>query len=344
MITIDGGQGEAGGQILRTAIALSAITKKSVKITNIRKARCNPGLAQQHLTGVKIAGEFCNAKVAGLKIGSTEVEFDPGEIIYEDKKIDIGTAGSIALLLQTLTPILIFTDKKITLDITGGTDVKWSPSMLYYKHVFWEHLKMMGVSVDVDILKYGFYPRGGGRVKITFNPFKVLKPVNLTDRGEFVRVDVWGVASEQLKRANVVERMVESFEKNIGEKITHRTALYVPSLSPGCSLHAHAHYTNAKLGATALGELKKPAEKIGEEVAAELKTSMQSNAAVDKFMTDQLLPFMALANGKSSAKVEEITDHCKTNISICERMLGCKFAIDEREKIIEVEGIKSILH
>jgi RNA 3'-phosphate cyclase len=343
MITIDGGQGEAGGQILRTAVALSAITKKPVKITNIRKARCNPGLAQQHLMGVKIAGEFCNAKVAGLEIGSMGIEFNPGVIVYEDKKIDIGTAGSIALLLQTLTPILIFTDKKITLDITGGTDVKWSPSMLYYKHIFWEHLKMMGVNVDVDIVKYGFYPKGGGRVKITFNPFKDLKHVNLTDRGEFVRMDVWGIVSEQLKQARVLERMMESFEKNIAEKITYRTALYVPSLSPGCSLHAHAHYANAKLGATVLGELKKTAEKIGEEVAAELKTSMQSHAAVDKFMADQLLTFMALADGKSSVKVEDVTEHCKTNISVCEQMLGCNFAVDEKKKIIEVEGIKTYL-
>ena len=340
MITIDGGQGEAGGQILRTAIALSAITKKPVKVTNIRKARCNPGLAQQHLMGAKIAGEFCNAKVSGLKIGSMEVEFTPSETNFADKKIDIGTAGSVALLLQTLTPILVFTDKQITLDIIGGTDVKWSPSMLYYQNIFCEYLLMMGVEVETEILKYGFYPKGGGRAKVTFKPFKELHTVNLLDRGKFERIDMRGAVSEQLKNAKVLERMVGSFEKNIGTAVTKKNIFYVPSLSPGCSLHAHAHYTNAKLGATVLGERGKSAEKVGEEVAAELKASMDSGATVDKFMADQLLVFMALAEGKSSARVEEITNHCRTNISVCEQMLGCRFAIDEKEKIIEVEGAK----
>jgi len=339
MITIDGSQGEAGGQILRTAISLSAIAKTPVKITNIRKARCNPGLAQQHLTGVKIAGEICNAKISGLKIGSTEVEFTPGNIDFNDKKIDIGTAGSIALLLQTLTPILVFTDKKITLEITGGTDVKWSPSMFYYWHIFCKYLEIMGASPEVEVLKYGFYPKGGGCVKVVFKP-KNLKPLDLHERGEFVRLDTWGVASEQLKKAKVLERMAESFEKNIHSSIENKRILYVPSISNGCSFHAHAHYTNAKLGATALGEVGKPAEEIGEQVAAELKTSMESGAAVDKFMADQLLIFMAIADGKSSAKVEEITGHCKTNMSVCEQILGCKFAVNEKEKIIQVEGKK----
>jgi RNA 3'-phosphate cyclase len=338
MITIDGGQGEAGGQILRTAVALSSVTKKPVKITNIRKARCNPGLAQQHLIGVKVTGELCNAKISGLKIGSMEVEFTPGEINFTDKRIDIGTAGSIALLLQTLTPILIFTDKKITLGITGGTDVKWSPSMLYYQNIFCEYLLMMGVKIETEILKYGFYPKGGGCVKVTFNPFKELKPVNLIDRGEFERIDVRGAVSEQLKPAKVLERMMESFKKNIGTTVAKKNVFYVPSFSPGCSLHAHAHYANAKLGATVLGERGKSAEKVGEEVATELKASMQSGAAVDKFIADQLLVFMALAKGKSSARVEEITNHCKTNISVCEQMLGCKFKMDEKEKIIETDG------
>ena len=161
MIKIDGSIGY--GQVLRTAIGLSALLLKPVKIFNIRVRRPKPGLRPQHLTGVKIAAEFCAASVKGAKIGSTQVEFIPKyHKIPSYKKIDIGTAGSICLLLQTLTLLLVFADKEVTLEIVGGTDVKHAPTTTYFQHIFCYFLKRMGAEISLQTLRHGFYPKGEG--------------------------------------------------------------------------------------------------------------------------------------------------------------------------------------
>jgi len=335
MIEINGIAG--GGQILRTAIGLSALTLKPAKIINIRKNKPNPGLRAQHITGVKIAGELCDANVKGLVIGSTEVEFVPKEHNFSNKQIDIGTAGSIGLLLQTLTPLLIFTDKPITLEIIGGTDVKWSPSTTFFYHMLCDYyLKNMGIVMKLETLRHGFYPRGCGRVKVTYEPNGKLKPLEIIERGELKHVNIWSIASEQLKKAKVAERQIESFKKNINERIGEEKVIYSNSLSIGTSLHAHAHYENCKLSAGSLGERGKSSEVVGKEVADELTRSITSGAVLDKYMTDQILPFMALANGRSSILVEKITDHCVTNMKVIETILPVKFVVKDRT--ISIDG------
>lgn len=336
MITVDGAIG--WGQVLRTTISLSALTLKPVKIINIRKGRPKPGLMAQHLTGVKIAGEFCDAEIKGLQLGSTEVEFIPKKFNITDKKIDIGTAGSIGLLLQTLTPLLIFADKPVVLEVTGGTDVMWSPTTTYFQHIFCDFLKKMGADICMETLRYGFYPKGGGKVKVAFKPVKKLQGLNLSERGSLVRTDAWSIASENLKEARVAERQVDGLKNTLKRKLSNVNIIYSPTLSTGSSLHVHAHFENCKIGAGSLGEKNKPAEKVGEEAARDLAKSMESNAVLDKFMSDQIIPFLALAEGKSALTVEELTDHCKTNISVCEQMLDCKFKIDGEKRRVEVTG------
>ncbi len=338
MIEIDGSIGY--GQVLRTSISLSCLTLKPVKIFNIRKGRPKPGLMPQHLTGVRVAGEFCDAEIKGLKLYSTEVEFFPKSFNVYDRKIDVGTAGQVSLVLQTLTPLLIFSDREVTLEIIGGTAGLGAPTVQFLQHVTFPLLSKLGVrQPEIEVVKEGFYPRGGGIVKIKFFPVKKLKAVSLIDRGEVKKIRGISIAGSLPK--SVAERQATSAGEILKEKgyeveIESKT---VNTFSPGTSITLWAECENSIVGADNIGKKGVPAERIGEECAKELIKSIESKAALDKFMADQVLPFIALAEGRSIIKVEEITEHCVTNMKVCEMMLGVKFFVDETKKRIEVDGI-----
>jgi len=338
MILIDGSKG--WGQVLRTSIALSALTLKPVKVINIRASRPKPGLMPQHLTGIRIAAEFCKAEVSGLQYGSMEVEFIPKEFEIRDKTIDIGTAGSISLLLQTLTPMLIFADKKVTLEVIGGTAGLGAPTIEFVKYVTFPILNKLGLPLpEIEVIKQGFYPRGGGRVKITFTPAKLLSYVNLTNPGKLLSIKGISIAgslpeSVALRQAEAAKSILKKVTENV-EIEYYSTQTY----SQGTSITLWAETENSILGADNIGRRGVRAEDIGKEAAEELVKSIESKAALDKFMADQIIPFLALAHGKSCVTVEEITQHCISNISVCEKILGCKFFVDKVNKRIEVEGI-----
>jgi RNA 3'-phosphate cyclase len=338
MILIDGSEG--WGQVLRTAIALSALTLKSVKIVNIRASRPKPGVMPQHLMGIKVAAEFCDAEVSGLEYGSMEVEFRPRKFDVKDKTIDIGTAGSIPLLLQTLTPLLAFANKKVTLEIIGGTAGLGSPTIEFTKYVTFPILNKFGLPLPkIEVLKQGFYPRGGGRVRITFEPVKLLTYINLTQPGKILGIK--GISIAGGLPESVALRQAESAKqelKKISEDVEIKSEA-VATYSQGTSITLWAETENSILGADNIGKKGVRAEEIGREAALELIKSIESKAALDKFMADQIIPFLALAHGKSSVTVEEITQHCVSNISVCEKILGCKFYVDKASKKIEVEGI-----
>jgi RNA 3'-terminal phosphate cyclase (GTP) len=330
MILVDGSYLEGGGQIIRTSIALSAITGKSCKIINIRIGRKNPGLQAQHLKGVEAAAKICNAELKNAKIGSTEIEFFPKKINGGKISIDVGTAGSIMLVMQTIVPICLYADKESVLEITGGTDVNWSPSIHYFKNIFLNSLELLGMQrecdFDLKIARYGFYPKGGGIITFKIKPFRSFKKLDLVKRGELKRIDIISVASEELKRKSVAERQIDGAEKILG-RIERKQAIYEKTLSVGSSIHMHAHFENCKMGASSLGELGKKSELIGEECALNLKKQIDSKACFDEWMADQILPYMALS-GDSRISVAEITDHCKTNIWVIEKFLPVKFEIN----------------
>lgn len=323
MIEIDGSIG--GGQILRTSLSLSMITQKPFKIINIRKTRSNPGLQHQHLTAVNSAQKICDAEVKGNILHSTELEFNPNKIIPDNYEFNIGTAGSTTLVLQTLLPALINADKHSTIAITGGTENPMAPPSYDFKHLFLGQLKHLGIQTELEIIKHGYYPKGGGKLILKIQPLKQIKEINLTEAKNLEKIDVHIESSTSLQKARVSERILEGFQKHFkGNYAIHKHLLYSEALSPGCYIHCHIHYEKAKPGITILGERNKKAEEVGKEAAIKLQELIDSKAPVDEHTADQLLIYMAL-KGSGRLLTNKITEHTLTNIKIIEKFLDIKF-------------------
>ncbi len=332
MIKLDGSYLEGGGQIIRTAVALSALTGKAVRITNIRAKRCNPGLAAQHLAGILALAKLYNAKLSGAELGSQTIEFVPGKISGGTYKIDVGTAGAVSLVLQALILPAIHAKENVVLEISGGTDVLWGPTISYFQNVFCRFIEKMGVGIKIEILKRGFYPKGGGIVSVAIKPAKELKPLHLIERGALKGIDVISVASDSLRSAKVAERQSEGVGKILDE-VESVAIDYSDSLSPGSSINIFAKYENCTLGASSIGARVKPVEKVGEEAAALLKKQMDSGACLDEWMADQIVPYLAIAGGE--VKVAKITPHCETNMWVVEQFLGKVLEVDkEKNRIV----------
>jgi RNA 3'-terminal phosphate cyclase (GTP) len=352
MIKLDGSYCEGGGQILRTALALSAFTGQSFEVDNIRKGRHSSGLKNQHLYCIKALQQLCNGKAEGVALGSHEVKFTPGKIEGKEIIIDIGTAGSMTLLLQSVLLPTLFADKKVVLKIKGGTDNKWAMPYDYFKEILLPHLMDLA-DIKVELVKRGYYPRGGGEIKIEINPKYKLKDFrdlnelldslekkqkyNLIDQGSLLKIKGVSHASSSLKDAEVAERQAKSAEdklKQLNVPVEIKTE-YHQTLSPGTGIVLYAIFNkeNIRIGADSLGERGKKSEKVGKEAADKLINEINYKAPVDEYLADNLIPFLALCKGK--IKVAKISNHTLTNIYVVEKFLGKTFKIDKKNKIIQ---------
>jgi len=268
-----------------------------------------------------------DADVSGLTLGSTEVTFAPKGIKGGKHDIDIGTAGSIPLLLQCIMPAATRAENDLFLSIRGGTDVRWSPSIDYLRYVFLPAIAKMGYSAEVEVVRRGYYPRGGGLVKVTIHPAK-LRGVVFTPPE---RILIKGISHSSRLPEHVATRQAESarhvlssagYDASISVEINN-----YESTGSGITLWCD------NIGGCAIGERGKPAEKVGEEAAESLLAELSSGASVDVHLVDQLIPYTALAEGRASVNTRELTVHTKTNIWVVEQFLDVEFDVQENELV-----------
>ncbi len=335
-IVVDGSIGEGGGQILRTTLGLAAVLGLKVRVVNIRAKRPRPGLQRQHLTAVRAVARLSGGRLKGDELGSTVLEFEPDEIRGGTYRFNIGTAGSTTLVLQAILPILIFSPSPVTVEIRGGTDVPWSPPVDYVRFVLAPLLRLMGVNLEVELVRRGHYPRGGGIIRVRVEkPPRRLNPINLVERGDIVRIE--GLSHAVRLPRHVAERQAASARRVLEARypsvpVSISLEYYEPSrdphLGPGSGIVLWAVTRYSVLGGDALGAKGKPAEKVGEEAAQKLVEDLDTGKALDRHASDMLIPLLALACGESMVGGARMTLHAYTNIEIVKMLV--------RDAVIEV--------
>ncbi len=336
MIQIDGNYLEGGGQIVRTAVALSVITNQPIEVTNIRKGRDKSGLKNQHLHAITALKELCNAEVEGLELGSQKLVFKPNQSKSKTLNVDVGTAGSIGLVLQALLLPCFFVDKQITLRIKGGTCVNWSMPIEFLENVLLPQIEVLCDSIKLKQEKRWYYPAGGGKVTLKLKPnFNKEISFDKTSQGKLVCIKGVSHASKDLEKAQVSERQAKSAKellKKYSVPINISTE-YSDSLSTGSGITLWAVFEKENsdrgviLGSDSLGQKGKPSEIVGKQAAQELIKEIDSGACVDKYTCDNLIPFMAFLP-KSQIKTSEVTKHTLTNIYTVEQFFGKMFEVD----------------
>jgi RNA 3'-phosphate cyclase len=327
-IEIDGSFGEGGGQIIRTAVGLSGATGQPIRVHSIRAGRPKPGLSHQHLNAIKAVKQLTNARVEGLEIGSEKLTFLPGEVNPGSYSIDIGTAGSVSLVLQTFLIPAIQSRKEVEIEIIGGTDVPLSPPIDYIKNVFLRFLLRMGVNAELELIRRGHYPKGGGRIKLRVNPSN-RTGICIEKRGEFKGIS--GISHCTSLPSHIAYRQRDAAHQSIKERLSKEakvTAEVTSGLGEGTGIVLWAEFEKTLIGASALGKRGKRAEVVGGEAAAKLLDEINTPATVDSHMSDQLIPYVALTKGRSSYICRN-TSHTRTNLYTTERMLGKKFKITQ---------------
>lgn len=326
-LEVDGSFGEGGGQILRTAVTFSVIAGRPVRVSKIRAGREIPGLRQQHVSTLQALGLIFGAELKGAEIGSSEITFSPGSRHLLSTSVDMKTAASITLLLQAVIPAVALTRSRVALQITGGTDVPWSPTLDYLSEVVRPAYKLMGLNFRVDSTRRGYYPRGGGKVSAEVEPASSLHPVSLTTPHTVAKVDL--VSRCACLPRHVAERQLESmvrFLSSSGVSIGSRTLGEEKADSPGSSVLAYTTSEGHMIGADAIGARGRRAEDVGEQAAVKLASSLSSGAAVDTNLADMIAPLLSLADGASTLRVPQVSLHLKTGLHVARLFTGCEYS------------------
>jgi RNA 3'-terminal phosphate cyclase (ATP) len=326
MIFIDGSEGEGGGQILRSSLALAICTQQAFRIANIRANRDKPGLMRQHLTAVKAAARICDAQMIGAELGSRELTFRPGALKPGQYSFAIGTAGSCTLVLQTVLPALLRASAASDVTISGGTHNKGSPPFDFLQRAFLPLLARMGANVAIELTRYGFYPRGGGEVRVSIEPVSRWSRLELHERGaltnEFAESYVAAIPIHVAQRElEVIGRLL-----NWSHERLHLRGLSNDQ-GPGNAVTitiVHEHVTEVLTG---FGERGVPAEHVAESAAREARAYIEHAAPVGEHLADQLLLPMALA-GAGSFTCTQVTPHLNSNALVIERFTGKRTRVE----------------
>jgi len=332
VLDVDGSIKSGSGTILRLAVALASMLNEPLHIYNIRAKRSSPGLRPQHLEAVLTAARLCNAEIEGATIGSQELWYRPSGVIGGEIEAQIGTAGSIPMLILTVLPICAYAEKPVKIHISkGGTDVSHSPTINYLRYVLLPVLEKMGLNAKISISKYGYYPKGMGEVYLEVQPCRRFEAFRREEFGTVKTVAGLSVctfladknvAARQAKAANDILRMhrCEAKIQVINDQSN--------SLQKGSSLALWALTdTGVILGGDAIGELGKPSEIVGREAAENLVLEIDAKATADVHLADLLVPYVALSRDESVYYTRFMTPHLDTNIWLAQELLNVEFSV-----------------
>ena len=328
MITIDGSEGEGGGQMVRNACALSLVTGEPFRISNIRGRRAKPGLMRQHVTAIEAACVISGSECSGLTVGATELEFRPGRATPGEYHFAVGTAGSTGLVLQTVLMPLILADGPSQLVLEGGTHNMLAPPFDFIERTFLPIINRMGPNVSARIVRHGFYPRGGGRIEVDINPAP-LAPIDCIERGEAL-----GVTGQVLFAGlpfEVAERMLARARHDLATWPDEAFAVrQLPAdQGPGVILLLEAQYANVTEVVSGFGQLGVPAERLAKTSAARMNGFQASSAFAGPYLADQLvLPFVV--SGGGSLTTVKPSQHLLTAIDIVRRFSGYKITLTKQ--------------
>jgi RNA 3'-terminal phosphate cyclase (ATP) len=334
MLTIDGSAG--GGQLLRTALGLAAVTDTPFRIEAIRSARPTPGLRPQHLAAVELVADLCDATVEGAELGADALTFRPGDLRRRAAAATVGTAGSVTLLFDAVLPLAAVAADPVRVRATGGTDVKWAPTVAYHRSVKLPLLAACGLTARIDLVRTGFYPAGDGEATLQTVP-STLSPIRFERRGSLERVEVFSKAAESLADRDVADRQADRARERLAEAgypVSVERVAYVQATSVGSSLLCRGVYEDAVAGFDALGERGRTSEAVADDAVDQFVSFHAGDAAVDVHMADQLLALLGLVGG--SVRIPEVTPHVRTNLDVLDAF-GCDVGLGDGDPPV-VEG------
>lgn len=334
-VFIDGSTGEGGGQILRTSLALACITGKSLQIDNIRAARRNPGLAKQHLSCVKAACRVCDGQCQGAALSSRVLDFQPGHIHGGDFSFDIGSAGSASLVIQTILPALFLAEGPSTVTVTGGTHNPLAPPFDFLRETFLPAIAAAGFQSDCKLIKHGFFPAGGGKITFNIRPWQKQpdKVINLcqTNKEPQIHARIY-TAKLPAHIAQRQQKLLLQNKLNISD-IEHIEVM--DSDGPGNCVMIRLCSSSRTTVFTAFGMRGKPSQEVVDEVVDLAKDFLASGAAVDRFLADQILIYMAISK-TGCYTTNELSTHLTTNIETIKKFLPVNFNIEPQDQIYKI--------
>lgn len=338
-LILDGSQGEGGGSILRVGAGLACVKNRPLKIINIRKNRNKPGLRPQHLTGIQALKTLTNGTLSDVRVGTLELDLHPGSDWRTALDVTIPTAGNVGLLMQTLYNALYCAPiQKCSIRIHGGgTYGKAAPGTNYLQNVTYALFKRLGYSVDLDVIRHGFYPKGGAETIATIVPNSAgYRGLTLEERGELESIEGCIVVEQSLQQAKVGERIKESLitstpSSSLHGVVTDIKVEYLAAPSPGVGVDVWCRFSSgAILGTgTVLGERGVPSETIGKRAGQKLRQLLGSDATMDEYASDQLVPLLCFAQESSKFKLDAISTHLQTNLDIIQNFFPRGYRITQ---------------
>lgn len=327
LLTLDGSYGEGGGQVIRTSVALAAITGRPVEIHNVRGNRSKPGLQAQHLTAVRAAAEICGARLKGDALGSIYLSFEPTKKPEAGEfRFDIGTAGASTLVLQTVLAPLAVAGGESRVTVTGGTHNPMAPTVDYLEHVVLPAYARMGLQSQLDMTAAGFFPKGGGTVNLRFALPDGFQGIDLLNRGQ-IRKTIGVITTAELP-----DSVGDRGERALWPFLPAQTRVLKvrkPSKGAGAASFVGIQAEGGYAGFTGLGAKGKPMERVSQEAGSAYQEWLETDAAVDEHLADQLVIPAILAQGPSAWRTSEVTEHLRTMAWLVPQFLPVQVKIEE---------------